>query len=50
MYIANTVKLEVGLGNSDYSKAAGETKDVEESNQVFSKIKDLRQQSNLQSR
>ena len=43
MYITNTVKLEVSLGNSNYSKVVGETKDTEESNQVFSKIKDLRQ-------
>ena len=43
MYITNTIKLEVGLGNSDQSKVVEEIEDIEGSNQVFSKIKDLRQ-------
>ena len=42
MYITNTIKLNVGLGNSNQSRVVGETKDEEGSNQVYSKVKDLR--------
>ena len=37
VYIANAMKPNVGLGNSDQSGVAGETKDKEGSDQVCSK-------------
>ena len=38
VYITNAIKLNVGLGNSDQSRVAGESKDKEGSNQVYSKV------------
>ena len=38
VYITNAVKPNVGLGNSDQSRVAGETKDNKESDQVCSKV------------
>ena len=38
VYIANTVKPNVGLGNSNQSRVVGETKDKEGNNQVYSKV------------
>ena len=37
VYITNAIKLNIGLGNSDQSRVAGETKDKEGSDQVYSK-------------
>ena len=42
MYITNTIKLNIDLGNSDQSRVVEETKDKEGSDQVYSKAKDLR--------
>ena len=38
VYITNAIKLNIGLGNSDQSRVAGESKDKEGSNQVYSKV------------
>ena len=38
VYITNTMKLNVGLGNSNQSRVAGESKDKEGSDQVYSKV------------